>query len=227
VRRLRQVRTTPFGLLVVFCALAGPGLALDPQRHLSEYRSTVWSDDTGLLQEWIDSIAQTPDGFLWLGGHEGLTRFDAKRFVSLGPFKDVMVPDRTINDLRVDAAGRLWAASYGAIYCCQRAGEDFQRFDAAQGLPADWVRCLLFTSDGRLWAGTDSHGLFVLESGRFAPYSLPSHLSCWRVTALAQGADGGSGWVRRPGSCASAPKANPRAVTPRPTACRIITSAPW
>jgi hypothetical protein len=22
----------------------------------------VWSDDTGLLQEWIDSIAQTPDG---------------------------------------------------------------------------------------------------------------------------------------------------------------------
>jgi ligand-binding sensor domain-containing protein len=182
------------GLLVVFCALASPGLALDPQRHLSEYRSMVWSDDTGLLQEWIDSIAQTPDGYLWLGGHEGLTRFDAKRFVSLAPFKDVMVPDRTINDLRVDAAGRLWVASYGAIYCCQRAGEDFQRFDAAQGLPADWVRCLLFTSDGRLWAGTDSHGLFVLKGGRFAPYSLPSHLPCWRVTTLAQDADGGL-WV--------------------------------
>ena len=182
------------GLLLLFCALAGPGLALDPQRRLSEYRSMVWSDDTGLLQEWIDSIAQTPDGYLWLGGHEGLTRFDAKRFVSLAPFKDVMVPDRTINDLRVDADGRLWVASYGTIYCCQRTGEDFQRFDGAQGLPADWVRCLLFTSDGRLWAGTDSHGLFVLQGGRFAPYSLPAHLPCWRVTALAQGADGGL-WV--------------------------------
>ena len=91
-------------------------------------------------------------------------------------------------------AGRLWAASYGAIYCRQRAGEDFPRFDAAEGLPAHWVRCLLFTSDGRLWAGTDSHGLFVLKGGRFAPYSLPSHLPCWRVTALAQGADGGL-WV--------------------------------
>lgn len=211
LRRLRPARAAPLGLLAIFCALAGPGLALDPQRRLSEYRSMVWSDDTGLFQEWIDSIAQTPDGYLWLGGHEGLTRFDGKRFVSLAPFKDVMVPDRTVNDLRVDAAGRLWVASYGAIYCCQRAGEDFQRFDAAQGLPADWVRCLLFTPDGRLWAGTDSHGLFVLERGRFAPYAFPSPLPCWRVTALAQGADGGL-WV---GSAAGLVRIGPDGEPPR------------
>ncbi|MBV9489691.1 MAG: hypothetical protein JO069_08210, partial [Verrucomicrobia bacterium] len=193
VWRLRQARAAPLALLAAFYALVGPGLALDPQRRLSEYRSMVWSHDTGLVQEWIDSIAQTPDGHLWLGGHEGLTRFDAKRFVSLAPFKDVMAPNCTVNDLRVDAAGTLWVASYGAIYC-QRAGENFRRFDAAQGLPADWVRCLLFTSDGRLWAGTDSHGLFFLDNGRFVPYVLPPPLPCRRVTALAQDADGGL-WV--------------------------------
>jgi hypothetical protein len=113
VGRLWLARAAPLGLLVVFCALVGPGLALDPQRRLSEYRSMVWSDDTGLFQEWIDSIAQTPDGYLWLGGHEGLTRFDAKRFVTLAPFKEVMVPDRTVSDLRVDAAGRLSTAAKG------------------------------------------------------------------------------------------------------------------
>ena len=87
LRLLQQARVARLGLLLLFCALAGPGLALDPQRRLSEYRSMVWSDDTGLLQEWIDSIAQTPDGYLWLGGHEGLTRFDAKRFCVAGPFQ--------------------------------------------------------------------------------------------------------------------------------------------
>src|SRR3954464_14549828 len=97
----RHAHTTPFGFLIAFSTLANLGLALDPERRLSEYRSTVWSHDTGLSQEWIDAIAQTPDGYLWLGGHEGLARFDAKRFVSLAPFKDVMVPDRTVNDLRV------------------------------------------------------------------------------------------------------------------------------
>lgn len=56
----------------------------------------------------ILSIAQTPDGFLWLGTTHGLARFDGVRFEN---FLSTRAPQRfgtRIEDLDVDANGRLW-----------------------------------------------------------------------------------------------------------------------
>jgi len=38
----------------------------------------VWQTDNGLPQNWVSSIAQTPDGYLWIGTrYGGLARFDS------------------------------------------------------------------------------------------------------------------------------------------------------
>lgn len=43
----------------------------------------VWDTDSGLPHSAVTSIAQTPDGYLWVGTlHGGLARFDGTRFVN-------------------------------------------------------------------------------------------------------------------------------------------------
>jgi len=56
--------------------------ALDPARALSQYALQQWSSAAGLPHESIQALAQTPDGYLWLGTMGGLVRFDGVRFTA-------------------------------------------------------------------------------------------------------------------------------------------------
>jgi ligand-binding sensor domain-containing protein len=41
---------------------------------------TIWTQAQGLTQDTIRAIAQTRDGYLWVGTSEGLARFDGYEF---------------------------------------------------------------------------------------------------------------------------------------------------
>ena len=64
--------------------------ALNPGKSLTQYSRLVWTQQDGLPQETIRAIAQTTDGYLWVGTDEGLARFDGYEFV---------VYDKTNGDL--------------------------------------------------------------------------------------------------------------------------------
>src|SRR5687768_13070170 len=53
---------------------------LDPSRPIDRYALTVWRDTSGLPVDSVGSVAQTPDGYLWLATEHGLVRFDGVRF---------------------------------------------------------------------------------------------------------------------------------------------------
>src|SRR6266436_7581905 len=59
--------------------------ALDPRRGLAEYRQTIWTSKDGLPATFIYSIAQSSDGYIWLGSTDGLARFDGIQFVHWRP----------------------------------------------------------------------------------------------------------------------------------------------
>src|SRR4051812_36213701 len=46
----------------------------------SNYASKLWQMEDGLPHNIVQAIAQTRDGFLWVGTREGLARFDGTRF---------------------------------------------------------------------------------------------------------------------------------------------------
>jgi len=54
--------------------------SLDPTKALSQLRHDVWGTREGLPQNTVPAIAQTKDGYLWLGTELGLARFDGLRF---------------------------------------------------------------------------------------------------------------------------------------------------
>ena len=69
----------------LFLLGASPVLALDPSLDISQYAHTAWTVREGFSQGNIYAIAQTPDGYLWLGGEFGLFRFDGIRTVRWQP----------------------------------------------------------------------------------------------------------------------------------------------
>ena len=70
--------------LLLAALLAGipPLHALDPRKALTQFSSTTWTQEQGLPQDTVRAIAQTPDGYLWVGTDEGLARFDGYDFVT-------------------------------------------------------------------------------------------------------------------------------------------------
>jgi len=81
-------RDTPRLLLfcfVLFCFAPSPVDALDTGRQISQYGHTAWRIEDGVFAGAPNVMAQTTDGYLWIGTQAGLMRFDGVRFVSWRP----------------------------------------------------------------------------------------------------------------------------------------------
>src|SRR5215471_17014737 len=73
----RAMRRAVFPLSILF---ALPLWALNPARHVSQYGHTAWRLQDGILPAAPHAIAQTSDGYLWIGTEAGLIRFDGASF---------------------------------------------------------------------------------------------------------------------------------------------------
>src|SRR4051812_30570656 len=80
--RLRARRVFVLGAVLATLLLAAlpRALALDPQRRLSQYAHSAWRVQDGFFPNNPFWISQTRDGYLWVGGLSGASRFDGVRF---------------------------------------------------------------------------------------------------------------------------------------------------
>ncbi|MEO7793741.1 MAG: protein kinase [Thermoanaerobaculia bacterium] len=129
----------------MFLGSAG-AVALDPQRLLTQLKVQVWGTAEGLPSLSISAVAQTPDGYLWVGTTEGLARFDGSRFVV---FDRSNTPAFRLNEIRtllVDRRGELWVGFSGSGLA-RRDGDSFVAVDG----PERTV----------FWLGEDSRGIWI------------------------------------------------------------------
>jgi ligand-binding sensor domain-containing protein len=95
-------------LACMLLAVWHSAFALDPSLDISQYAHTAWKVREGFAKGEILSIAQTPDGYLWLGTDFGLLRFDGIRNVLWQPAGDQHLPTVPIRSLLVARDGTLW-----------------------------------------------------------------------------------------------------------------------
>src|SRR6266850_4922062 len=88
-------------------ALSHLAFALDASLDISQYAHTAWTIRDGFTKGPINAIAQTPDGYLWLGTGFGLVRFDGVRAVPWQP-KEGQLPSSVVGPLLVARDGTLW-----------------------------------------------------------------------------------------------------------------------
>jgi ligand-binding sensor domain-containing protein/signal transduction histidine kinase len=102
------------GLVLVWATLLfvlGGGTqvsALDGRRALAQYVHTVWGADKGYIGGAVYVIAQSADGYLWLGTERGLVRFDGSEFILI---RTPLQGQKTIGAVRgliEDSEGNLW-----------------------------------------------------------------------------------------------------------------------
>ena len=74
----------------------------------NKFLQTKWTTENGLPQNSVTSIAQTPDGYLWLGTFGGLARFDGVRFKIYTTSNTPELRSNRITALTTDKAGTLW-----------------------------------------------------------------------------------------------------------------------
>ncbi len=101
----RLLRLAVAGLVVVCHSVSV--FAIDPNRTLSQYIHSSWGVDKGFPGGSVTSIAQTPDGYLWIGTDKGLIRFDGINFLTIEarPATPTLGP---VRKLLVDRQGTLW-----------------------------------------------------------------------------------------------------------------------
>jgi signal transduction histidine kinase/ligand-binding sensor domain-containing protein len=149
----------------------------------------TWGVDAGLLGTRPYSMAQTRDGYLWVGSREGLFRFNGSAFTRFNTAEIPEVGHRFIPALCADHEGRLWIGT-GIFRVSYLEDERFVRVEGVEnyGELDTWVA----HPDGGVVAGLHSNGtdtiLRLTPSGHQVLAS--GRLRAGRIASLAVSSDG-------------------------------------
>jgi signal transduction histidine kinase/ligand-binding sensor domain-containing protein len=92
------------------------GTSLRAANMAADFLVDTWTSENGLPDSSVTAVAQTPDGYLWVGTYNGVTRFDGVRFVTFDPANTPALTHARVRRLSVDARGALWISTYdGAL----------------------------------------------------------------------------------------------------------------
>jgi len=197
------LRTWLIGLQVCAMLLAcGPGRCTAQNlRYLSQQ---AWSTEEGLPQSSVHSIAQTPDGYLWLATEGGLVRFDGVAFRIVDRSSEPAFKSDDVCCLAVDGTD-LWIGTADGVLRLQQG--QFHRYGTADGLASSAIESVHRMSDGGLvvetaggwsgWKQTKFQALSKVPAGLASDgaglEAVPGGGS-WRYSTTLVSAGGGRQW---------------------------------
>jgi len=139
-------------------------LAASPPPAFAQYRLDSFTTSNGLPQNTLAAIAQTRDGYLWIGTYDGLVRYDGVRFTVFDKGNTPAIHSTRFLSLWEDAAGALWAGSV--------EGGLVRYNSETEGLPKRIVYPFVEAPDGAILAGVS--GIVArLSGGVFTATALP------------------------------------------------------
>ena len=145
MRKVRGRAGIVVGVLLAWCAYAA---ALDPSLDISQYAHTSWKIRDGFTKGVINAVAQTPDGYLWLGTEFGLVRFDGVRAVPWQPPSGEQLPSNDIRGLLAARDGTLWIGTQKGLASLKNG-----KLTTHPELAGQLVARLLEDHEGTIWAG--------------------------------------------------------------------------
>lgn len=137
-------------------------LAPSPPPAFAGTTHTSWTRRDGAPGS-ITSLAQTTDGYLWVGSSLGLYRFDGLRFIAY-PFSsnEHALPSLDVASIASDPAGGLWVAMRSTAVVNIRLDGSTTFYDRNSGLATNTLDHIFALPDGSVWAAGGSQ-LFQLR----------------------------------------------------------------
>jgi ligand-binding sensor domain-containing protein len=172
-------------LLVLIASVNSFGL--DRDLTIDQLLHTAWTTKDGAPADII-AVAQTTDGYLWLGTAGGLFRFDAIRFEEYEP-KFGTLRSRNISAAISTPDNGLWIGfRFGGVTFLKE--DRATTYGEQQGFPQGTVREFARTSDGAIWAASGG-GLMRFENGHWSGIGSDRGYTAGYATYLYVDRDGG------------------------------------
>ena len=143
--------------------------ATDQNRMLSQYLRDFWGTEKGFPVGSVSTIAQTADGYLWIGTDKGLVRFDGlnfRRFEQAGPGSFAIGPVRALLE---DAHGSLWILVQDTKLFRYHDGT----FELIRGEAENGTTAMALGTSGQVLLSSAAMGVLTYDGKQFVP-ALPA-----------------------------------------------------
>jgi len=140
------------------------------ESEVPKYSFTLYSQKDGLAFNQVNCSYRDKDGFLWVGTRNGLSCFDGYRFENY--FHDYEDPNSlAANDISYideDIDGNIWIGTWGGgISVFDKKTKSFTNYNSKSRHHKlkgdDVIRLLHCDSKGRVWVGTNTMGLMMID----------------------------------------------------------------
>jgi signal transduction histidine kinase/ligand-binding sensor domain-containing protein len=138
--------------LLAATMVASAASAQEPTQTLSQLYHTAWTMRDG-APAGIEALAQTTDGFLWLGSGTGLFRFDGVRFEIFEAPAGQTMPSVNVSFLFATRDNGLWVGyRFGGMSLIQRG--TIRSYGERDGLVPGTVLDIEQDAEGATWVAT-------------------------------------------------------------------------
>jgi PAS domain S-box-containing protein len=148
--------------ILIFCAI--PSEAIDPHRAISQYARDRWTIKNEFPGGSVSSIAQTADGYLWIGTAKGLFRFDGLSFGAFQQASPESLPIGPVVQLMTDASGNLWVLLANTRLLRFRDG----KFELGRGEAEVGVTAIGERANGAPLFASLAYGVLTYQDGKFS-----------------------------------------------------------
>ncbi len=160
---------------------------LSASKKITQYSQNTWQKKNGLPQNSITSITQSEDGYLWIGTHNGLVKFDGIEFkifsapTNAEKNKNEGIPDNFVSIIENTDKDGLWIGTNGEGLSNYNFST-FKNFDTQKDLINNTILCLE-EWENSIWVGTPK-GLSRYRRNVFRNYTKKDGLQNLKINTL-------------------------------------------
>ncbi|SEQ28511.1 energy-coupling factor transport system substrate-specific component [Lachnospiraceae bacterium NE2001] len=159
-------------------------VAVDPTGKGDGYAAVLYNNTNGLPTSEANALAETREGFIWIGSYSGLIRYDGNTFDRI----DSTTGIASVVSLYVDNMNRLWIGTNDNGVAVMEDGE-FTFYQEEDGLGSSSVRAIVEDKKGNIFVGT-TDGISIIDTEMKMSSIDESLLSDTYICELRLGVDG-------------------------------------
>ena len=133
-------------------------ISVDPTGKNEGFSAVIYDNMNGLPTSEANAIAQTSDGFIWIGSYAGLIRYDGNTFVRMDSTNGLT----SIKCLYVDSKDRLWIGTNDNGVAVMERGE-IKMWGKLDGMKSAHTRAITEDGNGTIYVAT-TRGIMMIDS---------------------------------------------------------------
>lgn len=173
-----------------------PGTAVGAQETNASWLARSWQSDDGLPDDSVAGVAQTRDGFLWLGTPSGLVRFDGLRFETFSLTNVIAPPNKGVIIMQESIHGGLWMVmDRGAVVYLKAASSSAY----TNGLSTSIAYDMAEDAGGALWVAYRDGNVYRIADGQVTLITTRENLPAGADMCALVADDRGQIWFAKAG----------------------------